>query len=143
METVSAYVEHANICVENPEDTIRFLQAAIPAWRIRGQGEMDWFGTKSRWFHVGDHQTYIAIQSGGQGNSGDWKGLWTGVKHIGIVVNDMQGVVRNLEAAGFVVDHYGGEHPFRKNVYFLEKHAIQFEFIEYTSAINAEKNQYI
>lgn len=143
METMSAYVEHANICVENPEDTIRFLRAAIPHWSIRGQGEMDWFGSKSRWFHLGDQHTYIAIQSGGTGKSGDWQDLWTGVKHIGIVVPDILAVVNNLEAAGFPVDHYGGEHPFRKNVYFLESHGIQFEFIEYTSAINAEKNLYI
>lgn len=143
MGTASAYVEHANICVKNPEDTIRFLLTAIPEWSIRGQGEMDWFGTNSNWFHVGDENTYIAIQSGSNEPSDDWKDLWTGVKHIGIVVKDMSKVVRNLESAGFAVDHYGGDHPFRKNVYFLESHGVQFEFIEYTSTVNSEKNLYV
>ena len=143
MESLPAYVEHANISVENPESTIRFLCAAVPSWDIRGQGEMDWFGSKSHWFHIGDQHTYIAIQSGSKGKSGNWQDSWTGVKHIGIVVPDMLAVVRNLEAAGYSVDHYGGEHPFRKNVYFLEDHGIQFEFIEYTSGINTEKNLYV
>ncbi|PUA30121.1 MAG: lactoylglutathione lyase [Cellvibrio sp. 79] len=143
MEKFSAYVEHANICVESPEETIRFLLAAIPDWRVRGQGEMDWFGALSHWFHVGNDATYIAIQSGSSGKCGNWQDVWTGVKHIGIVVDDMDAVIRNLQAAGFAIDHYGGDHPFRKNVYFLENHGIQFEFIEYLSTSNTEKNLYV
>ena len=143
MNSSGAYVEHSNICVEHPERTIQFLLAAIPGWSIRGQGEMEWFGQTIQWFHVGDQSSYIAVQSGGVGASRSWKELWTGVKHIGIVVESMTNVVNNLEAAGFEVDHYGGSHPFRKNVYFLEDHDIQFEFIEYTSELYAERNCYI
>jgi Glyoxalase/Bleomycin resistance protein/Dioxygenase superfamily len=143
MKSLSAYVEHANICVKNPENTIKFLLAAIPGWSIRGQGEMDWFGTTIQWFHVGDQSTYIAIQNGSSEKSPSWTELWTGVKHLGIVVPNMIDVVNNLKSAGFEVDHYGGEHPFRKNVYFLDNHGIQFEFIEYTSDKDSEKNLYV
>lgn len=142
MTTTNAYVEHANICVENPASTIQFLLAAIPDWSVRGKGSMDWFGVPIEWFHVGDERSYIAIQSGGSDKSQDWQALWTGVKHVGIVVQDMDAVVKNLETAGFEIDHYGGSHPFRKNVYFLERHGIQFEFIEYLSDAYAERNQY-
>jgi len=143
MNSSGSYVEHANICVKNPEQTIQFLLAAIPNWSIRGQGEMDWFGQTIQWFHVGDQNSYIAIQSGGVDAAKGWQELWIGVKHIGIVVPSMDAVVRNLESAGFEVDHYGGNHPFRKNVYFLESHGIQFEFIEYLSELYHERNCYI
>lgn len=139
---MKAYVEHANICVENPASAIQFLLTAIPNWSIRGKGSMDWFGETIEWFHVGDEQSYIAIQSGSSDKTKDWQDLWTGVKHIGIVVEDIDSVVKNLTTAGFEVDHYGGNHPFRKNVYFLERHGIQFEFIEYLSESYAERNQY-
>lgn len=142
MNSSSAYVEHSNICVENPQRTIQFLLAAIPDWNIRGQGEMEWLGQTIQWFHIGDQNSYIAVQSGGAGASRSWKELWTGVKHIGIVVPSMEAVIQNLKAAGFEIDHYGGSHPFRKNVYFLEGHGIQFEFIEYISELPAERNYY-
>lgn len=143
MNTSGSYVEHSNICVAQPDKAIQFLLAAIPTWSIRGQGEMDWFGQPIQWFHVGDHNSYIAVQGGGVGSAKDWKELWIGVKHIGIVVPNMEAVVKNLESAGYRVDHYGGSHPCRKNVYFLEAHGIQFEFIEYTSELSAERNSYI
>lgn len=140
---MNAYVEHANICVENPDKTIQFLLAALPDWSIRGQGEMDWFGQSVQWFHVGDQKSYIAVQGGGTGSSKSWKESWIGVKHIGIVVGNLAIVVGNLKSAGFDIDHYGGSHPFRKNVYFLESHGIQFEFIEYSSEIDTERNSYV
>ena len=143
MNSSIAYVEHSNICVEYPEKTIRFILSAIPSWKIRGQGETDWFGKTIQWFHVGSHESYIAIQSGGSGTSENWKGLWIGIKHVGIVVQSIDAVVKNLEASGFEIDHYGVSDPFRRNVYFLEDHGIQFEFIEYLSKLDSERNIYI
>jgi Glyoxalase/Bleomycin resistance protein/Dioxygenase superfamily len=143
MNSTCAYVEHANICVENADKTIHFLLAAIPSWSVRGQGQMGWFGHSIHWFHIGDQHSYIAVQSGGVGTGQSWKELWIGVKHIGIVVESIAAVVKNLESAGFEIDHYGGSHPFRKNVYFLESHGIQFEFIEYSSELDSERNSYV
>ncbi|HCE1990657.1 TPA: VOC family protein [Vibrio parahaemolyticus] len=37
----------------------------------------------------------------------------------------------------------GDEHPFRKNVYYLEDHGMLFEFIEYFSEKGSERNDYI
>ena len=142
MSKIGFYVEHANICVEKPEDTIKFLMSAIPAWKIRGNGEMDWFGERANWFHVGDDNSYIAIQSGASGPSGNWKDLWAGVKHIGIVVENVSQVVSRLESSGYHVDHYGADHPYRRNVYFLDDNNVQFEFIEYLTDVPVLKNQY-
>lgn len=142
MKTNSTYVEHADISVVNTEDTIRFLTAAIPGWRVRGQGEMDWDGETVQWYHIGDDRSYISIQSNGTGKVGDWRKSWTGVKHIGIVVPDLDSLVERLTTCGFKVDHFGADHPHRRNAYFLDSHDVQFEFMEYTSREISEKNDY-
>ena len=142
MNSNNTYVEHANISVTNAEETVRFLTAAIPEWRVRGQGEMDWFGRTIQWYHVGDDHSYIAIQNGGIGEVSEWRKSWTGVKHIGIVVPDLDSLVERLTTCGYKVDHFGGDHPHRRNVYFLEPHNMQFEFMEYTSREVSEKNDY-
>lgn len=143
MDSKKTYVEHANISVINTEKTIHFLITAIPEWAIRGKGEMDWFGETVQWFHVGDNASYVAVQSGGVGKVDNWKESWTGVKHIGIVVPDLDSVIQRLTIEGYEVDHFGADHPHRRNAYFIESHGIQFEFIEYFSLENTEKNDYI
>ncbi len=137
-----AYVEHANISVLNVEETINFLTTAIPSWSVRGQGKMDWFGEQVRWFHVGNKDSYIAVQEGGSGQVQNWKEKWTGVKHIGIVVSDLDSLVSRLSEAGYPVDHAGAEHPHRRNVYIFDSNNIQYEFIEYLSDKPEEKNDY-
>lgn len=143
MRSQKTYVEHANISVVNTESTIRFITTAIPEWKLRGKGEMDWFGETIQWYHVGDNESYIAIQNGGSGNVEDWKKSWTGVKHIGIVVPDLGGVIKRLASIGYEVDHFGADHPHRRNAYIFESHDIQFEFIEYSSSVDSEKNDYL
>ena len=61
---------------------------------------------------------------------------------MGIVVPSLDSLVERLTACGYEVDHFGKDHPHRKNVYFLESHNVQFEFMEYTSREAGEKNDY-
>ena len=103
---------------------------------------MDLFGQTVQWTHLGDDHSYIAIQSGGEGTVADWKTRWTGVKHVGIVVPDLDAVVEGLAAIGYEVDHFGGTHPHRKIAYFVDPHSLQFEFIEYLSTDPSERNEY-
>jgi len=140
---LKSYFEHANITVINPEHTINFLLSAIPEWKVRGSGNMDnWFGKSINWYHVGDDDSYIAIQGGGEDRVKDWKEHWTGVKHLGIVVPSIQNVIDRLLVADFELDHFGANHPYRKSVYYLDEHRIQFEFIEYLSDEVSYKNDY-
>lgn len=143
MKPQNSYVEHANISVSDPEETIRFITAAMPEWEIRGEGEMEWFGEMVHWYHVGDGHSYVAIKSGGSGKAVDWKRRSTRVEHIGIVVPDLDSLVERLADCGYEVDHFGPDHPFRKNAYFLDSHGLQFEFIQYFSLVNSEKNDYL
>ncbi|MDG3085812.1 VOC family protein [Vibrio hannami] len=137
------YIEHANITVIDAEHTIKLLLAAAPDWSIRGEGRMDdWFGKAVRWYHVGDEQTYITIQNGGDTNAKGWTEHWSGVKHIGIVVESLDDVITRLSNSGYQLDHMGGNHPHRRSVYYVDKHNLQFEFVEYLSEEPALKNDY-
>ena len=107
------YVEHANATVKDLAAAANFLITAMPSWRVRGRGHMDWFGKPIEWLHVGTGQSYIALQSGGEGTGLDWRGHQVGVKHIGLVVPALSAVIARLTQAGFPVDHMGAAHPHR------------------------------
>ncbi len=55
---------------------------------------------------------------------------------------DVEALIERLSKAGYELDHRGDEHPFRKNVYYLEDHGMLFEFIEYFSEKGSERNDY-
>lgn len=140
---MNTYIEHANISVVDAEHTIKLLLTAAPDWSIRGEGKMeDWFGKHVSWYHIGDKNNYITIQSGGEGMAKGWKEHATSVKHIGIAVADLQAVITRLENAGYPLDHMGGEHPHRRSAYFTDKHNLQFEFVEYLSEKPEQRNDY-
>ncbi|GAL37195.1 glyoxalase family protein [Vibrio maritimus] len=95
---MKSYVEHANITVIDAEHTVGLLLAALPDWSIRGEGRTDdWFGKPMRWYHVGTENSYITIQDGGEGEAGIWQQPWVGVKHIGIVVDDLKKPFHDLK----------------------------------------------
>ena len=125
------FLEHANLTVRDLDDTLRFLLTALPHWRVRGEGRMDWFGQSIRWLHVGTDTQYLALQSGGQGDGLDWQGHATGVKHLGLVVDDVEAVVARLAAAGYPLDHWGGTTALRRSAYVVAPGSVQFEFVEY------------
>ena len=140
---MNSYVEHANIAVIDPKKTVSFLMAALPEWKIRGQGEyQDTSGNQVEWFHVGTDDSYLALASNGKGDAPDWKTNYTGVKHVGIAVPDLDSLENRLRDVGYVLDHRGADHPYRKNAYYMEDHNLQFEFIEYLSQRPYEKNDY-
>lgn len=137
-----AYIEHVNITVKDLDKTVAFLRAALPDWRVRGQGDVDWFGKRAHWLHVGTDSSYLALMNGGEGSGPHWTGHHVGMKHVGIVVSDVDAVVARLAAAGHSLDHWGGAHPFRRSVYVIEQDELQFEFVEYLSDVAAKRNDY-
>ena len=136
------YLEHANITVANLPEVLRFVQAAMPSWQVRGHGRMDWFGTPIDWLHVGTDTQYLALQGGGQGRQLAWQSHDVGVKHLGLVVPDLDAATERLQQAGFEVDHPGGTHPHRRSRYFQPDACVQFELMQYLSQVPAERNDY-
>ncbi len=135
-------LEHINITVRDVDRSTRFLLAALPDWRVRGGGRMDWFGTPIRWQHVGGDTFYLALQGGGEGEVMDWKSHRLGPKHVGLVVPSVDAVVARLAEAGYPLDHWGGETPGRRSVYVVDPDSVQFEFVEYSSTDLAVRNAY-
>ncbi|CAN5902212.1 VOC family protein [soil metagenome] len=135
-------LEHINITVRDIDRSTRFLLTALADWRVRGGGHMDWFGKSIAWQHVGGDRFYVALQGGGEGEVTDWRSLRLGPKHVGLVVPSVDAVVARLAAAGYPLDHWGGETPGRRSVYVVDPDSVQFEFVEYLSDDVALRNAY-
>ena len=63
------FVEHINATVQDIDGATLFITTAIPEWRVRGGGTLDWYGKTIRWLHVGSDAHYIALQGGGHANA--------------------------------------------------------------------------
>lgn len=139
---MSPRLEHANLVVADLEPALAFLSAAFPDWRVRGQGESEWYGTARRWLHFGDDDFYVTINDDGEGEARDLQGHTPGLAHLGFVVSGLDDVVARLKAAGYEPRLFGPVHPHRRNVYFLDVNGLEFEFVEYFSDKPEEKNLY-
>lgn len=139
---MTVILEHANLTVRDLDAALAFLQAAVPGWRVRGEGRMDWYGKPIRWVHLGDAQQYIALQSGGEGPLPAWADHALGVKHLGLVVDDLDAAITRLAALGHVVDHPGGDGLRRRAAYFSPDDLVQIELVQYLDADPAVRNHY-
>jgi hypothetical protein len=139
---IHPFVEHINATVQDVDRTVRLVTAALPEWRVRGGGTIDWYGRPVRWVHVGSDEHYIALQGGGEGPGPDWRSHQSAIKHVGIVVPSVQAAVERLSAAGFEVDHWGGETAHRRSVYAMAGDDFQIEFVEYRTHDAALRNTY-
>jgi catechol 2,3-dioxygenase-like lactoylglutathione lyase family enzyme len=136
------FVEHVNATVQDIDRAAQFITTALPEWRVRGGGTMDWYGEAIRWLHVGGDTHYIALQGGGDGPGPSWQSHRTAIKHVGIVVPSVQAVVERLQAAGFELDHWGGQTAQRNSVYVMLGDEFQVEFVEYKTQDLALRNAY-
>lgn len=140
-------IEHVNLIVAAIEPTAAFLTAAFPHWRIRGEGGGEWAGVPRRWAHVGDDDHYLTlnefhIPKAARGRQRDLQSAEPGLAHIGFEVSDLNAVVSRLTDAGYEPHHMGEVHPHRRNLYYINDEGLEFEFVEYRSAIPEEKNLY-
>lgn len=140
--TDAPVLEHANLTVQDIDRSLAFLTTALPGWRVRGGGTLDWYGKTIRWVHLGTATQYLALQGGGEGPGLDWTGHRTGVKHLGFVVPSVDAVVDRLAAAGLGIDHWGGDTPHRRSVYVMAGDDLQVEFVEYDTDDPALRNTY-
>jgi len=106
-------LEHINITVRDVDRSTRFLLAALPDWRVRGEGDVT-----------------------------DWRSHRLGPKHVGLVVPSVDAAVARLAAAGYPLDHWGGTSAGRRSVYVIDPDSVQFEFVEYLSDDIGVRNAY-
>ncbi|WLQ11702.1 VOC family protein [Hahella aquimaris] len=134
------YLEHANITVESIEKSTEFLQAAFPDFVLRGEGNL--MNQNGRWAHVGNDRFYFALQQCDNHLSDvSTRYINDGINHIGMVVEDLDGVTGRLQQRGY--DGYETEsNPFRRRAYYFDPNGIEWEFVQYLSESPAEKNRY-
>jgi len=134
-------LEHANLHVRDLEGMIRFLRAAFPDFRIRGEGQ-DLDG--GRWVHVGNHETYLALRRASQEPAEPWVPYSgkPGLNHLGFEVADLASLRGRLRGAGYRDTTVPNAHPHRQRVYFNDAEGNDWEFVEYLSSDPAERNDY-
>ncbi len=138
MKTQKIYLEHANITVNNLQEAIKFFQTAFPHFKIRGGGN-----ELREWVHLGDEETYIAINQAVQTDLKVDKNYDTiGINHLGFVVEDVETIAANLLSNGYKRDYPKQIEQFRIRDYFADADGNQFEFVQYLSEIVQEKNSY-
>lgn len=122
----TGFIEHVNITVSQPERSSRLLQDLF-GWRVRWQGPARDGG---RVIHVGDDANYLAVYAEpGKAEGRDWaKGA--PLNHVGIQVDDLEGVEQRVVAAGLVPFNHGDYEPGRR-FYFMDWDGIEFEIVSY------------
>lgn len=138
MTTKTMYLEHANITVNDLQEAIKFFQTAFPHFKIRGGGH-----GQREWVHLGDDDTYIAINQATQTVLRAEKNYEAaGINHIGFVVQDVEEIAKNLLSNGYKRDFPKAVEQFRVRDYFADADGNQYEFVQYLSEVPAEKNSY-
>ena len=134
------YLEHLNLVVKDIPKTLAFYQAAFPHWRIRCQGESEWYGVKRNWVHFGDETQYLTFNDDGEGENRDLTGHQVGLAHFAYVTTNIQAIIDRLAEAGFDIAKPGADNKYRKNVYFIDSNGYEVEFVEYYSDLPSERN---
>lgn len=135
-------IEHLNLVVKDIPAALKFYQAAFPHWRVRGGDESEWYGKPRKWLHFGDDYQYLALNDNGVDQNRDLKGHQVGLAHFAFVTNDLKGIIKRLQNAGFEIAIEGADDPYRDNVYFLDPDGYEVEFVEYLSDQPELRNRY-
>ena len=94
---MESYLEHANLTVINVDEAIRFIQTAMPDWKVRADVSSEGNNCR-RWVHLGTETTYIAIEDrGATEKSPHIPYVNPGMNHLGFVVKDLDAVSKRLE----------------------------------------------
>ncbi|MDE0557657.1 MAG: VOC family protein [Candidatus Poseidoniaceae archaeon] len=136
------YLEHVNITVIDVDEAIRFLQTAMPDWKIRADVSSEESDCR-RWVHLGTDTTYLAIEDRGATQKGPHEPYVNpGVNHLGFVVKDVDAVSKRLTDAGYSEGLSSPDNPNRRRIYFFDVEGNEYEFVEYLQSDIASHNNY-
>ena len=139
---MESYLEHVNITVIDVDEAIRFLQTAMPDWKVRADVSSKESNCR-RWVHIGTDTTYLAIEDRGATQKGPHEPYVNpGVNHIGLVVKDVDAVSKRLTDAGYAEGLSSPDNPNRRRIYFFDAEGNEYEFVEYLQSDVASHNNY-
>ena len=123
----TAYLEHANITVKNP-DELASLLCTLFGWKVRWSG-----GAKNDGYtvHVGNDKDYLALYRPKIINDieSDYKTL-ANINHIGIVVPNLDETEQRVLALNFNTFSHGEYEPGRR-FYFMAQQNLEIEVVSY------------
>ncbi|MEX0963576.1 MAG: hypothetical protein WDZ52_05985 [Pseudohongiellaceae bacterium] len=66
------------------------------------------------------------------------------LRHIGIVVDDVEALISRLQALGIEPSDSStlDEHPHRRRVYYIDENGLDWEFVQYLCEQSSERNDY-
>ena len=134
-------LEHIHVNVDSITKTEEFMAIALPEFTRRG-GDVERISESGEdlngWAHIGNSTCYIALTE--RAGAESMKDL----RHIGVVVDDVEALMSRLSAAGYepADDSALDSHPHRRRVYYIDGNGLDWEFIEYLSARDEERNDY-
>jgi catechol 2,3-dioxygenase-like lactoylglutathione lyase family enzyme len=134
-------LDHANLAVRDVDETLRFVQTALPDFRIRAEGKT-WSG--ERWVHVGTDDVYLALQEAKAEPAERWVPYAgkPGTNHLGFEVDDAAALRERMRAAGYEDTTVPNRHPYRRRVYFHDLEGNDWEFVQYLSDDPEKRNDY-
>ncbi len=138
---MNIHLEHANICVQDIDEMVQFLMAAFPQFKIRYDG----IGSDGvRWVHIGTETTYIALEQVTSEPIEKWVPYSgkPGINHLAYEVDDVDSLRERLISAGYKDTTIPNTHPHRKRIYFNDPEGNDWEFVQYYSDKNSERNDY-
>ena len=139
---MESYLEHANITVIDVDEAIRFLQTAMPDWKVRADVSSEESDCR-RWVHLGTDTTYLAIEDRGATQKGPHEPYVNpGVNHLGFVVKDVDAISKRLTDAGYSKGISSPDNPHRRRIYFFDNEGNEYEFVEYLTSEIASHNNY-
>lgn len=127
-----AQLEHVNITVSDPKKTAAMLSDLF-GWHTRWEGSV--LGGAGYTVHVGSDDSYVAIYSGFDPDqtvpkadaSYQTRGA---MNHIGVVVEDLDGIEAKVKAMGFEAHSHADYEPGRR-FYFHDADGVEIEVISY------------
>lgn len=121
----TAFIEHVNLSVRDPDRSAQLFRDLFD-WTERWHGPAMLGG---RTIHVGDDRFYLALYTRGEAITvASHKG--SPLNHVGIVVDDLDGLESRVEAAGLIPYGHGDYEPGRR-FYFLDYDGTEFEIVSY------------
>ena len=127
-KTSPAMLEHVNITVSDPQRSAKLMHELF-GWPIRWEGPSMLGGHT---IHVGTEAQYIALYTNEEIKAADpvfQKGQ--PMNHIGVTVDDLDGVEAKVIAAGLEPFSHGDYDPGRR-FYFFDWNGIEFEVVSYS-----------
>ncbi len=124
----STFLEHVNATVSDPTKTAKML-CDLFGWNIRWEGDSIHNGHS---VHVGSDTSYIALYRPPEITAKNYENYYTigGLNHLGIVVDDLEGVESRVKAFGFETYSHADYEPGRR-FYFHDADGIEYEVINY------------